>query len=364
MIDSIRWVYTNMIDPKLTDIVSALALIVIGWLLQHYLLKYMIQKIVRFFEKKSKLMTARIIEHFSREIRHAIFTLIVFFSLSFIMESSLFSSQSMLNLLYSLMVFYFFKGVYDVLAFYANHPESFHLDVSKSTKLTPFTLRIINAFIAIIAIVLIASLWNFNLNGFLTGIGLTSVALAFGVRDTSSHIFGGLSMTLDKPFQVGDYISTEDSKIEGVIQDINLRSTLIATADKGIVYVPNAYLMNKPIYNLTKREKRKIQTYYYISTKHTEEEIRNICNEVNKQIILHPQTSKDDLILVYIDEFHADYYRMLVSYYIPTNDIHERYEVQQDILFVIKQLMDEASIKLVDQDSIKINESERDYISN
>lgn len=79
MIDSIRWIYTNMIDPKLTDIVSALVLIVIGWLLQHYLLKYMIQKIVRFFEKKSKLMTARIIEHFSREIRHAIFTLIVFF---------------------------------------------------------------------------------------------------------------------------------------------------------------------------------------------------------------------------------------------------------------------------------------------
>ena len=66
-------------------------------------------------------------------------------------------------------------------------------------------------------------------------------------------------MAFDKPFKVGDMIVTEDNKIEGIIQDINLRSTLILTPDQGTVYVPNAYLMNRPIYNLSTREKRKIQ---------------------------------------------------------------------------------------------------------
>ncbi|MFC7687399.1 mechanosensitive ion channel family protein [Ureibacillus sp. GCM10028918] len=356
MNNSIRWLYPNLVEPTWSDILVAVTIIVIGWLFQHYLLKFIIKKVAGFFEKKSKLMTAKIIEHFSREIRHAIFTWIIFFALSYLIEVSLFSNQSMRNFFYSLMVFYFIKGVIDVLNYYANHPEAFHLDISKSTRLTPFTLRVINALLAILGIVLIASLWQFNLNGFLTGIGLTSVALAFGIRDTSSHIFGGLSMAFDKPFKVGDMIATEDNKIEGVILDINLRSTLIATADKGTVYVPNAYLMNRPIYNITTREKRKIQTYYYLSSTHTEEEMRNLCNEVKKQIILHSSVAKNELILVYIDEFHADYYRMLVSYFIPTNDIQIKYDVQQDILFVIKQEMNEASLTLVDPDSFKTNQ--------
>lgn len=356
MMNSIRWLYPNLVVPTWSDILVVVTIIILGWVFQHYLLKYIIKKIAGFFEKKSKLMTARIIEHFSREIRHAIFTGLIFFALSYLIEVSLFNNQAMQNFFYSLMVFYFIKGVIDVLNYYANHPEAFHLDISKSTRLTPFTLRVINALLAILAIMLIASLWRFNLNGFLTGIGLTSVALAFGIRDTSSHIFGGLSMAFDKPFKVGDMIATEDNKIEGVILDINLRSTLIATSDKGTVYVPNAYLMNRPIYNFTTRTKRKIQSYYYLSSIHTEEEMRSLCNEVKKQIILHPSISKNELILVYIDEFHGDYYRMLVSYYIPTNEIQVKYEVQQDILFVIKQEVNKASITIVNPETFKLNE--------
>ena len=60
----------------------------------------------------------------------------------------------------------------------------------------------------------IASFWDFNLNGFLTGIGLTGVAIAFGIRDTLAHVFGGMSVALDNPFQIGDWIATEDQKLK------------------------------------------------------------------------------------------------------------------------------------------------------
>ncbi|SOB98815.1 MscS family membrane protein [Ureibacillus xyleni] len=355
MIDYLQWLYPKMVEPELTDIIIFILIILLGWILQHYVLKYLIKRTARFFEKRSKIVTARILEHFSRETRHAIFTGIIFFALSWLIEISLFSNPSVRNFFYSLMVFYAFKGMYDVLTYYANHPETFYLKEKKVPFLTPFSLRIIKAFLALVAIAIIAGLWHFNLNGFLTGIGLTGVALAFGIRDTSAHIFGGLSMGFDRPFQVGDFITTEDGKVEGTILDINLRSTLISTADKGIVYVPNAYLMNKPIYNLSKREKRKIETFLYVSTNQNEESIRNICSEINKQILLHPKTSKEDFILVYIDEFHADYYRMLISFFVPTNNIHEKYAVQQDIIFVTKQILDEGAIQLIDPNALKNN---------
>ncbi len=357
MINYLKWLFPKMKEPNLTDILIFLLIILLGWILQHYVLKYVITKVAKFFEKRSKVVTARILEHFSRETRHAIFTGIIFFALSWLIGVSLFTNSSVRNFFYSLIVFYAFKGAYDVLTYYANHPDPLFLKEKKIPFLTPFSLRIMKAFLALIAVAIIAGLWRFNLNGFLTGIGLTGVALAFGIRDTSSHIFGGLSMGFDKPFQVGDFISTEDGKIEGTITDINLRSTLISTADKGIVYVPNAYLMNKPIYNLSKREKRKIETFLYISTNQDEESIRNICSEINKQILLHPKVSKEEFVLVYIDEFHADYYRMLISFYIPTNNIHEKYAVQQDIIFGTKQILDEGAIQLIDPNALKINNS-------
>lgn len=356
MLESLYWLYPGMIAPTVSDLIICLIVIIFGWLLQHYVLKYTIKKIAQFFEKKGKQMTSSVIEHLSQEIRHAFFAFVLFFAISFLIETSLFSNAWTRNFFYSIMVYYAFKGLHDVLSYYAEHPESFYINEEKKISLSPFTLRLSNAFLAIIAIVLIASLWQFNLNGFLTGIGLTSVALAFGVRDTSSHIFGGLSRAFDKPFQIGDFITTEDSKVEGVIEDINLRSTLISTSDKGLVYVPNAYLMNRPLYNLSKREKRKIEIPIFLSTKNSEEAIRGVCREVNKQILLHPQTSNEDLILVYIDEFHADYYRMFVSFFIPSNDIHVKYEVQQDILFVIKQLTDQANIQVVDPNRLNIND--------
>ncbi|WP_246027692.1 mechanosensitive ion channel family protein [Lysinibacillus antri] len=360
MMEYFHWLYPNMVVPTWIDLFIFIGIIILGWILQHYLLKYLIKRIAQFFEKKSKLVTARIIEHISREVRHGIFTGIVFFALAFLFEVTLFSNVSVKSFFYSLMVFYVFKGIYDVLTYYANHPETFYLNEKKLPFLTPFSLRIIKSFLALIAVAIIASLWHFNLNGFLTGIGLTGVALAFGIRDTSSHIFGSLSMGLDKPFQVGDFIATEDHKIEGTIQDINLRSTLISTADKGIVYVPNAYLLNKPIYNLSKREKRKIEFHLYLSIENSEEMIRNICEEVNKQILLHPNISKEDLILVYIDEIHADYYRMLVSFFVPTNNLHQKYTVHQDIIFVVKQIIDEANMKLVDPNAFKLSGLKKD----
>lgn len=146
--------------------------------------------------------------------------------------------------------------------------------------------------VMVIAMFTIASLWNFNLNGFLTAIGLTGVALAFGIRDTLAHIFGGMSVALDKPFQIGDWVMSSDEKIDGTIQDINLRSTVIQTSDKGTVYVPNSYLVNRPIYNLSNRTERKVEHFLHVSIENSEESIVKFLESVREQISLHPKISK------------------------------------------------------------------------
>ena len=154
-----------------------------------------------------------------------------------------------------------------------------------------------------------------------------------------------MAIALDKPFQIGDWITTEDQKIDGVVQDINLRSTLISTMDKGLVYVPNSYLVNKPIFNLANRPKRKCEFYSYLSHENSEESIRNLCSSLHEQIVLHSKV-ENKLITVTIDEMYAKSFRMYVRFYVLTNDQGELLQVRQDILFALHELIQRNEIIL------------------
>ena len=142
-------------------------------------------------------------------------------------------------------------------------------------------------------------------------------------------------------------IATEDQKIEGTIEDINLRSTLIQTGDKGLVYVPNSYLVNRPLYNLSKREKRKCEQYLYVSADNEEANLRSALSAIHQQIYLHAHTEKE-IIHVFIDEFYPTSYRILIRFFVATNDTGDTLGVRQDILFAIRQIFEEQQIALAE----------------
>lgn len=345
MMESFRWLLPNIESPTWMDGIIAVVIIIAGFLFQRYILKPSISFFGRFIRAKGSPVVADIIEQFSSAIRHAFMAILIILSLSVLIEIWLFTHRSTKNFFLSIMFYYAFKGIYDVLTFYLKNPERVQTGKDQDL-LTPFFLRISKVLIMVIAMFSIASLWDFNLNGFLTGIGLTGVAIAFGIRDTLGHLFGGMSVALDKPFQIGDWIATEDNKIDGIVEDINLRSTLIQTGDKGLVYVPNAYLVNRPIYNLSKRTKRKCEQHFYVSTSNHEKQLRALVEKIREQITLHPETEKD-VIHVAIDDFRPGSYRLFIRYFVKTNDAGVMLAVQQDIVFMCKQLFEDYAIELI-----------------
>lgn len=349
MLDSFHWLLPTIEPPTWTDGVIAIVIVIAGFLIQRYIIKPGIASLGRFVREKGSPVIADILEQFSSAIRHAFMAVLIILSLSILIEIWLFTHRSTKNFFLSLMFYYAFKGMYDVLSFYLKNPERINTGKDQDL-LTPFFLRISKVLIMIIAMFSIASLWDFNINGFLTGIGLTGVAIAFGIRDTLGHLFGGMSVALDKPFQIGDWIATEDNKIDGVVEDINLRSTLIQTGDKGLVYVPNAYLVNRPIYNLSKRTKRKCEQYFYVSSTNREEQLRALVEKIHKQIALHPKIEKD-IIHVAFDDFRPGSYRLFIRYFVASNDAGVMLLVKQDIVFMCKQLFDEYAIELVPETS-------------
>lgn len=346
MWESIRWLVPTIQVPTWANVLTMLIALLVGGLMIRVVIRPAVMKLAWLLEKRQHPVLSDITKNIYPSARNALIFSLLLVGISVLVETWLFDVPRLKNYLDSIYIYFAFKALYDVLTFYLVNPERFETGKDQDI-LTPFFLRISKVAVMIIAMFTIASMWDFNLNGFLTAIGLTGVALAFGIRDTLSHIFAGMSVVLDKPFQIGDWIMTADEKIDGVVEDINLRSTLIKTSDKGTIYVPNAYLTNRPIYNMSKREQRKVEHTIFVSSNNREEHITNFVETVREQIALHPKTLKD-IIHVAMDEWRPSSCRIFIRYFVATNDTGVMMQTRQDILFAMKHACEDNQIELVD----------------
>ncbi|WP_274307312.1 mechanosensitive ion channel family protein [Solibacillus daqui] len=344
--DSIKWLIPNVKPPTWSDGITALVLVIVGVLFIQFIFRPIIFKFARMLEERGHPVMSDIAKNIFPSMRNALIFMVLVLACSLLVEVNLFDHVKLRRFIDSVYIYFAFKALYDVLGFYLKNPGRFETGKDQDL-LTPFFLRMSKVIVMVLAMFTIASLWNFNLNGFLTAIGLTGVALAFGIRDILAHIFSGMSVVLDKPFQIGDWVMTGDEKIDGTIEDINLRSTLIQTSDKGLVYVPNSYLVNRPIYNLSKRTQRKVEHYLFLSTENNEAEIVQFVETLREQIALHPKTLKT-VIHVAVDEIRPSAYRVLIRYFVATNDTQVMLQVRQDILLVAKHYCEKYEIVQVD----------------
>ncbi len=96
---------------------------------------------------------------------------------------------------------------------------------------------------------LIAGIWDIDLSAALTALGVTSLVISFALQDTLSGLASGVLLLGDQPFQTGDWISVGD--IEGLVVDINWRTSRIRTRDGDVIVVPNSELAGSKILNYT-----------------------------------------------------------------------------------------------------------------
>lgn len=116
-----------------------------------------------------------------------------------------------------------------------------------------------------------------SISGILTFGGISGIIVGFASKDLLTNFFGALTIYLDKPFKVGDWIRLQEKNIEGTVEKIGLRCTLIKTNDKRPLYVPNSYFSSVPVENSSK-----------MSHRHINETIGIDCNSVNLlEIILN-----------------------------------------------------------------------------
>ena len=94
--------------------------------------------------------------------------------------------------------------------------------------------------VVIIAALVILQTLGFSISGVLAFGGIGGIAMGFAAKDMLANFFGGLTIYLDRPFTVGEWIRSPDKAIEGTVEYIGWRHTRVRAFNKNPIYVPNA----------------------------------------------------------------------------------------------------------------------------
>jgi small-conductance mechanosensitive channel len=109
--------------------------------------------------------------------------------------------------------------------------------------------------VLILGLVTAAAQLGINVTAALTGIGVLGIAIGFAAQETVANMIAGFLIFWDRPFKVGDWVTTEGQY--GEVRQITMRTTRIRTRNNTFVVIPNKQvigelLINHSMYGVTR----------------------------------------------------------------------------------------------------------------
>ena len=170
--------------------------------------------------------------------------------------------------------------------------------------------------------------------------GVGGIAVGFAARDVLANIFGGLTIYLNRPFSVGDWIRSPDRDIEGVVEAIGWRATTVRRFDMRPLYVPNAVFSNVALENPSRMTHRRIMETVALRYDDAAA-VPDIVTAVRHMLDADEGIDSDQIILTYLDSLGESALNLLVYCYTRTTDWTEYLAVKQSVLQRIQDIVRE-----------------------
>ena len=202
------------------------------------------------------------------------------------------------------------------------------------------TIGIWLAGIALAAIVLFPSI---KPSSMIAGLGLGSVAIGFAFKDIFENFFAGMLILFRQPFRIGDYIEVEDIEgVDGKIEDITIRDTVVRRTDGQPVIVPNSILFSNPVVVRTDRDKRRVSIACGVGYGENVDDARAV---IANAVAAVDSVSDDDPVQVFAEGFGASSIDFEVTWWTGSTPLEVR-ESRDQVVAAIKAALDEAGIEI------------------
>ncbi|MFL2915377.1 MAG: mechanosensitive ion channel family protein [Nitrospinia bacterium] len=192
--------------------------------------------------------------------------------------------------------------------------------------------------VVITTILMMLQTLGFSVSGVLAFGGVGGIAIGFAAQDMLSNFFGGLFLYLDRPFVVGDWVRSPDRQMEGTIEKIGWRVTVIRTFDKRPLYIPNAIFSKIAVENPSRMQNRRIKETIGIRYDDAAK-MEVITTQVEKMLKDHPEIDTNKTLMVNFNSFAPSSLDFFIYTFTKTTNWEKFHIIKQDILLKVMKII-------------------------
>ncbi|GAA6143006.1 mechanosensitive ion channel family protein [Hydrogenophaga sp. 5NK40-0174] len=193
--------------------------------------------------------------------------------------------------------------------------------------------------IVVLAVITVAQSLGFNIGALLALGGVGGIAVGLAAKDLLANFFGGLTIYLDRPFKVGEWIRSPDKSIEGTVEYISWRHTRIRAFNKNPIYVPNAVFTSIVVENPSRMSHRRIKET--LGLRYDDfAQVESVVKDVKSMIHDHPDMDNTQTLIVNFNHFGASSLDIMIYAFTKTRNWVEYHRVKQDVLLKIGNIVE------------------------
>jgi len=322
----------------------------------HVLIKKILFVLLHFFKQRITHLPIENLDERLRQFSHPLSYILGIYILKlmipYLLLGQRFSNWILSALIFAEIVFWIFVFLKLVDIFIAIYKQKVQgTENLLDDQLVPILKNSLKGLVLIFGLFKILIVMGADPKAIIAGASIGGLAVGLAAQDTVKNLIGTLMIFIDKPFKIGDWIIVEN--IEGSVEEVGFRSSIIRAADTSVFKIPNSKLSEVAVNNLGKRIYRRYKTTLGIRYDTPPELIEEFVEGIKKIIELHPTTRNYSNYTPYNSvpynvEF-VDYgdssLNILLNVYFMTNDYAQEMHGRHVLLLGILELANSMGVE-------------------
>jgi MscS family membrane protein len=306
--------------------------------------KYVFQLILKVSKKTPTEFFSHVCISFEQPVRLLFIVIGIYVSIGYfpLLEQS---NPLFLKLFRSSIILIITWGLYNLSAsssvFFTKINDRISIEIDQI--LIPFLSKALRFIILAISFSIVAQEFDYDINGFVAGLGLGGLAFALAAKDAIGNLFGGIIIITERPFSIGDWIMTPS--VEGTVEDINFRSTKIRTFAQALVTVPNATLANETITNWSKMGKRQVTFHLGVTYDTPKVKLERVVKRIEALLRNHEEIHPDTIFVTF-DRYNDSSLDIFLYFFTKTTAWEKYLQVKQEINFQIMEILEKEGVEV------------------
>ncbi len=210
-------------------------------------------------------------------------------------------------------------------------------------QLIPLLRKTVKVILAIVVAISVVDKLGYSVTSLVASMSVGGLALALAAKDTIANVFGSLVVFADQPFQVGDWVDI--SGVEGVVEEVGIRTTRIRRFDKSVATVPNQNFTGTTILNHSRRPMRRVRFVVGLTYATTPVMMETFVASLRAMLGAMPDLDAAGSI-VYFQEFAPSSLDVLVQTFTLSTDYGDFMAAKERILLGILRLAEEQGLQI------------------